>query len=65
MEGDMLAQLLTLLIVVAILGFAIWVVITYIPMPQPMKTAIVVFAILIMLLWFVQYVLGGRLLAAG
>jgi len=59
----MVLELLTLLIVFAVLGFAVWLVITYVPMPEPFKKALVVLVVLLLLLWIVRYVFasGGLL----
>ena len=43
--------LLGLIIVLAIVGFCTWLVVTYIPMPQPVKTVIIVVVVLFILLW--------------
>lgn len=40
-----------------------WLVITYVPMPEPFKKALVVLVVLLLLLWIVRYVFasGGLL----
>jgi len=54
-----LTELLTVVIVLAIVGFAIWLVVTYIPMPDPFKKVIVVVVVLVLLLWVVRALLGS------
>ncbi len=44
-------NLITLIILIAVIGFIVWAVITYIPMPQPFKTGIVVLAVVVLLLF--------------
>jgi len=55
----MLLQLITLLVILAVVGFCVYLVITYIPMPQPMKQAIMVIVILLLVLWVARALLGG------
>lgn len=52
-------DLLTLVIVLALIGFCLWLVITYIPMPPPMKQVIVVLVVVVLVLWIVRAVIGG------
>ena len=57
-----LLSLVTLIVILAIVGFATWLVITYVPMPPPFRTALVVIVVLVLLLWFVRaFVAGGPL----
>jgi len=51
-------DLLSLIVVVAILGFALWLVTTYVPMPAPMKTALLVIVILLILIWVARIAVG-------
>ena len=52
-------DLLTLIILLAVIGFAVWLVITYIPMPAPFKQVIVVIVVLVVLLFVVRALIGG------
>ena len=52
-------DLITLIVVLAVIGFALWLVVTYIPMPDPMKKVIIVVVVLIILLYVVRLLLGG------
>lgn len=56
-----LGGLLTLVIVLALVGFCVWLVITYIPMPPPFRTAIIVIVVLVLLLYVIRLLLGGDL----
>lgn len=53
--------LLGLILVLAVFGFVLWLVTTFIPMPEPVKTIIIAVAVLFLLLWVLQAVgvLGG------
>ena len=53
----LLDTLLVALVVFAILGFACWLVITYVPMPAPLKNALVVVVVLLFLLYVVRWLL--------
>jgi len=55
----MVIELLTLIVVLAILGVAVWLVVTYVPMPAPIRTTIVVVVALLILLWVARYLLAG------
>ncbi len=46
-----------LILVLALVGFLVYMIITYIPMPQPFKTAIIVIVV-VMLILYVMRVLG-------
>lgn len=53
--------LLGLILVLAVFGFVLWLITTFIPMPEPVKTIIIAVAVLFLLLWVLQAVgvLGG------
>lgn len=55
----MLIQILTLVVVLAVFGFAVYLVITYIPMPKPVQQAIIVIVVLLLLLWLARALLTG------
>jgi len=42
--------LLSLLLVLAIIGFIVWLITTYIPMPQPIRVAIIAVAAIAVIL---------------
>ena len=52
-------DLLTLVLVLAVVGFLLWLIVTYIPMPEPFGKAIVVLVVVVLVVWL------GRLLLAG
>lgn len=47
--------LITLILVLALIGFLLWTVVTYIPMPEPWKRAVVVIAVIALVLWLLQF----------
>jgi hypothetical protein len=49
---------LTLILVLALVGFVLWAVITYIPMPPLFKNILVVIIVVVVLIWLIRY-LGG------
>jgi hypothetical protein len=49
------------LLVIAILGVLVWVLVTYVPMPQPFQVLIIVFAVLIVVLKYLLPLLGVKL----
>jgi antibiotic biosynthesis monooxygenase (ABM) superfamily enzyme len=51
-------DLLSLIVVVAIIGFALWLVTTYVPMPAPVKTTLVVLVVLLIVLSVLRIVVG-------
>jgi hypothetical protein len=48
--------ILTLVIWLALLGLLVWLVTTYIPMPEPIKRLIVIVVVVLVVLWIVQLV---------
>lgn len=46
--------MISLIIAIAIIGFIVWAVITYIPMPALFKNAIVVIAVVLVLLYVLR-----------
>jgi hypothetical protein len=50
----MVSELLTVLIVIVILGFAVWLV----PMGEPFKRLLIVVIVLVLLLWVVRILFG-------
>jgi len=49
--------MIQLFLMIAVVGFIVWLITTYIPMPPPFKTGIVVLSVIIVLL-YVLYALG-------
>jgi len=49
-----LGGLVGLLLVLALVGFVLWLITAYIPMPAPFKQVIIVVAVLLLILWLVS-----------
>jgi uncharacterized membrane protein len=54
-----LLSLVTLIVILALIGFALYVVTTYIPMPEPFSRGLVVVVVLLVLLWLVRAFVSG------
>jgi multisubunit Na+/H+ antiporter MnhB subunit len=54
-------ELIQLILVFALVGFCLYLVMTYIPMPEPMKQVLVVFVVIVLVLWIASFILGGSL----
>lgn len=50
-----------LLLVIALVGVVAWLLVTYVPMPPPMKTVLIVVAVLIVILMAWDYFGGIQL----
>ena len=46
--------LISLIVSLAVVGFLLWLVITYILMPEPFKKVILVVVVLVLVLWLLQ-----------
>lgn len=46
--------MLELVLLLALLGFVVYMVVTYVPMPQPFKTAIIVVVALVLVIYVVR-----------
>jgi len=47
-------NIIQLLLVIVILGFCLWLVVTYIPMLPPMKNLLVGVVVLVIVLWILR-----------
>ena len=47
-------SLIGLIVVLAVVGFVLWLVMTYSPMPAPFKNVILVIVVLVLILWLLQ-----------
>ena len=47
-------SLISLIVSLAVVGFLLWLVLTYIPMPEPFKMVILVIVVLVLVLWLLQ-----------
>lgn len=52
-------ELLTLVLVLAVVGFLLYLITTYIPMPDPFKQAIVVLVVIVVVVWLARLLLAG------
>jgi len=48
-------DLISFIVGVALVGFVLWLVITYVPMPQPFKQALIVIVVLLVVLWVLRF----------
>lgn len=44
-------SILGILLTLAIFGFILWLIVTYIPMPQPIRAIIIAIAVIFLILW--------------
>ena len=52
----MTAGLISLIVALALVGFLLWLLTTYVPMPEPYRRAVVILVVLIVVLWVIgQY----------
>jgi hypothetical protein len=47
-------SLITLIIVLAVVGFAVWLLTTYVPMPRPIRLAIIAIVVLVLVVWVLR-----------
>jgi len=52
--------LIDLIVAFALIGFCLWLVITYVPMPAPMSQALVVIVVIVIVLYVARMLLGGH-----
>lgn len=53
-----LATVLTLLLYLAVFGLVVYLIVTYIPMPAPVRTIIIAIAVILLIIWLIGN-LGG------
>ena len=46
--------MITLILTLALVGFLVWLIITYIPMPDVFKKAIIVIVVILLVLYIIQ-----------
>lgn len=51
--------LITLIVWIAVVGLIVWLITTYIPMPDPFKKLIIVVTVVALILWVVSSILPG------
>lgn len=55
--------ILGLLITLAIFGFVLWLLVSFVPMPEPVRTIVIAIATIFLIIWLLQTtgLLGGTL----
>ena len=51
--------MLSLILALAVIGLVLWLVVTYVPMPEPFKRALVIFVIVLVLLYLIRVIAAG------
>jgi hypothetical protein len=51
--------ILTTVLVLALIGFVVYLIITYIPMPEIFKQVLMVVVAVLLILWVISVVVGG------
>ncbi len=46
--------MITLILSLALVGFLVWLIITYVPMPEPFKKAIIVIVVVLLVLYILN-----------
>ena len=46
--------MITLILFVALIGFLVWALTTYVPMPQPFKVGIIAIAVIVLILYVLR-----------
>jgi hypothetical protein len=47
-------SLITLVLVLAVVGLLVWLLTTYVPMPQPVKTVIIALVVIVLVIWLMR-----------
>lgn len=50
--------LIELIVIFAVVGFVLWLVLQYVPMPPPMKQTLVVIVVVVLVLFVVRLLFG-------
>lgn len=53
-------DLLGIIAAFAIIGFCLYLVIEYVPMPEPMKQALIVIVVIVLVFYVARLLLGGN-----
>ncbi len=51
-------SIITTLILIALCGFLVYLIVTYVPMPEPFKQTIIVAVVILLILWLIYMVAG-------
>ena len=54
-----LAEIARTRVLVALIGFIVYLIVTYVPMPDVFKTVITVICAVLLILWVISMVAGG------
>ena len=46
--------LLSLLLTLVIFGFIMWLIVTYVPMPEPIRTIVIAVAVIFLIVWLLN-----------
>ena len=46
--------LIELILILAVVGFILWLITSYIPMPAPFKTVIIVIVVIVLCIWLLR-----------
>lgn len=49
-----IGSLLSIVLVLALIGFILWLILTYIPMPAPFKSVITVVVVILLVIWLIS-----------
>lgn len=60
-----LASLLTLVLVLALVGFILYLIFKYIPMPEPYKQSLMVIIVVIIVIYLISMLANGSLVHFG
>jgi hypothetical protein len=52
-------SILGLILALAVIGFVLWLILTFIPMPQPIKTIIVAVVCILLVIWLLSWFVPG------
>lgn len=52
-------EILKLILVLALIGFIVYLIVTYIPMPEIFKQVLMVVVAVLLILWAISMLLGG------
>lgn len=57
--------ILKVILILALIGIALWAVVTYVPMPPPFKTVTIAVTVILVVFWIITAVLGPTLTLRG
>jgi hypothetical protein len=47
-------DLITLIVTLVVIGFVLWILVTYVPMPDPYRKVLIAIVILLVVLWLLR-----------